>query len=86
MCIYFDEKYKGCTWWSDRAYEQFQNSNTNRTKGLIHEHVVPREIIRKKIVDKLKESCTHQQLYDFLDRHLLACVITKEEDLALRFR
>ncbi|SEQ94399.1 hypothetical protein SAMN05216232_3749 [Virgibacillus subterraneus] len=80
----YNGKYKGCKWWSEKAYEQYVKREENKTKGLIHDHVVPRDVIRQEILKMVTNNCTEEQLYNFFDRHLLGCVITKEEDNTFR--
>ncbi|SDJ86037.1 hypothetical protein [Sediminibacillus albus] len=79
----FEGKYKGCKWWSENAYNQFINSK-KETAGLIHEHVVPRNVIRVKFLEMLDNGCNEEELYRFLYQYLFACIITKEEDHLLR--
>ncbi|TFJ91700.1 hypothetical protein [Lentibacillus salicampi] len=79
----FDGKYKGCKWWSEKAYEQYTTRKENKTKGLIHDHVVPRDVIRNETFKILGNNSDDKQLFDFLNKHLIGCVITKEEDNAI---
>ncbi|WP_038244084.1 hypothetical protein [Virgibacillus salexigens] len=80
----YNGKHKGCKWWSDRAYEQYANREKNKTKGLIHDHVVPRNVIRHEVLEMLYNKCSNEDLYKFLEENLIGCVITKEEDNMLR--
>ncbi|WP_079524926.1 MULTISPECIES: hypothetical protein [Halobacillus] len=45
-----------------------------------HDHVVPRDVIRREILKMLGNKSSDEQLYEFLDKNLIGCVITKEED------
>ncbi|MCM3362261.1 hypothetical protein [Niallia sp. MER TA 168] len=47
-------KYEGNEYWSYAAYDEFAY-NTNRAYKLVHEHIVPRKIIRGKIVKSSKK-------------------------------
>lgn len=80
----FEGKYKGCNWWSEKAYEEYIKRKENKTKGFIHDHVVPRDVIRKEILKMLGNNSSYEQLFDFFNMHLIGCVITKEEDNRLR--
>lgn len=40
----FDGKHKGCRYWSEKAI-----ATGSKREGLVHEHVVPRKIIRAKL-------------------------------------
>ncbi|UOR12820.1 hypothetical protein [Halobacillus amylolyticus] len=71
----FDGKYRGCKWWSEKAYEQYATGKEKRTKGLIHDHVVPRDVIRYETFKILGNNSSDKQLYDFFNKHLIGCVI-----------
>lgn len=73
----FDGKYEGCKYWSKNAVL----SGSARV-GLIHEHVVPRKIIRQKLFDLKKPSAT--SVKRILNKFCVGVVITKQEDDRLR--
>lgn len=74
----YNGKYKGCTWWSEKAYEQFLD--TSSYKGLRHDHIVPRKELKEEIIKIVEEKCTFEELYEFLNTYLIGCVITHDED------
>ncbi len=79
-------KYIGQPYWSKEAILQYQRQNQGRKnkyiKNLRHEHIVPRNIIKKRILGlpiksaenifKILESCSH------------AVIVTKKEDQRLK--
>jgi hypothetical protein len=72
-----DGKYMGCRYWSATA----RKTNNSKSKGLIHEHLIPRKVIKEKILSL--ESPTHETIYKFLESFCVGVVITKEEDKIL---
>lgn len=80
----FEGKYEGCLWWSDAAYSLYKSRvglpKSKREAGLTHEHVVPKEVIRKSIFKLLDDGCAEGELYKFMETHLIGCIVTKEED------
>ena len=73
----FDGKHKGCSYWSEQAL-----ATGSKRAGLVHEHVVPRSIIRKELFALRNPSIT--TLKRLLDRLCIGVVVTKEEDDHLR--
>ncbi len=53
---------------------------TKKNRGLIHEHVVPRMLLAKKIIS---EDLKTAEIYEFLTRYCTAVIVTKEEDSRL---
>ena len=71
-----------CKYWSEKAIEQYE-SNGEKNKGLVHEHVIPRDIFISTIlemIEKNDESDQNMINQKNLDERLIACVITKDED------
>jgi hypothetical protein len=69
----FEGKYKGCNFWSKEAI-----SSNLKDKGLVHEHLVPRKIVREQLLalpDKNPDA-----IRSFLDNILIGVVVTKGED------
>ena len=69
----FDGKYKGCRYWSAKA----RNSKPEKG-GLIHEHMVPRKIVREKLLELTKP--TPQLVEELLNKWCVGVVVTKKED------
>jgi len=71
----FYGKYQGCPWWSVEASKQKEEKN-------IHEHVIPKKVLIQALfsMDKPNE----REVYDYLERHCIGVVVTKEEDKRLR--
>jgi hypothetical protein len=67
----FDGKYEGCPYWSEKAMK-------NPDAKLIHEHLVPRSVVFKKLLDL--ESPDYDQVYSLLETYCVGVVVTKEED------
>lgn len=74
----FDGKYRGCRYWSKMAR---MARSIDRKAKLIHEHVVPRQVV----IDALMamKSPTPENVYQVLDRFLIAVIVTPEEDAYL---
>lgn len=72
----FEGKHKGCKYWSEKA-----RGRGLKTKGLIHEHLIPRKILREKIID-LKNP-TPEDIYNILQNLCIGVVITAKEDKKL---
>jgi hypothetical protein len=66
-------KYVGQPYWTKAAIEHYKQ---HRTKGLRHEHAVPR-----KLIIKLLEECdkSKEAIYSILDNLVHAVIVTKEE-------
>ncbi|HBE67113.1 MAG TPA: hypothetical protein DDW52_03090 [Planctomycetaceae bacterium] len=71
----FDGKTVGCRYWSRRAVQA--HAFDPKTK-LIHEHVVPKSIVIRMLFEL--KSPTNAEVFDLLDRFLVAVVVTPEED------
>lgn len=74
----FDGKISGCKYWSKKAKKEYE---INKKVKLIHEHIVPREVLRKMIFDM--DSPTPKSLKEILSKYCIGVVVTKEEDEAL---
>ena len=72
----FDGKHKGCKFWSVAARASGLSS-----KGLVHEHLVPRKVVRKKLFSLQDPS--PEQVHRILDRWCVGVVVTNEEDSSL---
>lgn len=70
-------KYEGNEFWSFEAYENYCYVK-NRANQLVHEHIVPRKIIRDKVMELPSKDAL--SLYLLFDQFVIAAVITKEED------
>lgn len=69
----FDGKYAGCPIWSQAA-----KGSGLKSKGLIHEHVVPREIVRTKLFDLTAP--TPESVSAVMTEWCIGAVILKTED------
>ena len=74
-------KYNGNEYWSVEAYGKWAYEE-KRAYKLIHEHIIPRKVIREKI-DEL-EKLDSLSLYLLFKKYVIAVVITKEEDNLFR--
>ena len=72
----FEGKYEGCEFWSEAALELGFKS-----AGLVHEHLIPRKIVRKMLFDLSAPTIT--EVRKILDAYCIGVVVTKEEDLRL---
>ena len=79
-------KYLGQAYWSKKSILQYQQQNQGRKnknfKDLRHEHIVPRNLIKKFILDlpiKDKDS-----ILGVLTRYSHAVIVTKSEDQILK--
>ncbi len=92
--IYKSAKYKGCEFWSKKAWEQYEN--TGSTSGLRHEHVVPRHIFKEAMEIYFKEKrdlIKEEKIIDFnvifkelkpiMNKNLFGCVVTKDEAILI---
>lgn len=70
-------------YWSKDAVELYNSKDKDRLKGLIFEHVVPLNIIKQHIKDMFEADDTIDEVVEFLDNHLLVCVVTQDEDKKL---
>ena len=75
-----DGKYDEKLFWSQAAKEsKFKNGTT---KGLVHEHVFPRKLFRKMLLEDAttKDLLTVRKLFD---EYCFAAIITTDEDTRL---
>jgi hypothetical protein len=70
-------KYEGNQYWSFNAYESHAYNKT-RANQLVHEHVVPRKVVREMINSLTQKDSL--SLYLLFEAVVIAAVITKEED------
>jgi hypothetical protein len=74
----FDGKYEGCRYWSALA---MMARKADRNFKLIHEHVVPRDVIRKLLLEL--NPATDLKVSDVCNRFLIGVVVTEAEDSLL---
>jgi hypothetical protein len=72
-------KYVGCKFWSKKAIAQYKNRETD--KDLRHEHIVPRSIITKDLLEM--EASTANTIFELLEINCIGVVVTLEEDRSL---
>lgn len=73
----YDGKYEGCRWRSVKAC----NGDDGTNDPLIHEHPVPRKVIRDMLFEL--QAPTPQNVRAVMDKFCLGVVIRKSEDVAL---
>lgn len=76
------DKNLSAKYWSEAALAEYNKSHSS-TKGLIHEHVVPRDVFIKSVLKKLEDKSILELNADelkMIDERLFSCVVTKEED------
>jgi hypothetical protein len=83
-------KYVGQRYWSQEAINKYLDNNDGKgyknCKGLIHEHAVPRKMIKEKIENTLKifdkktEEDKKEAVYNILIKYSKSIIITKEEN------
>lgn len=73
----FEGKHRGCRYWSEKAV-----ATGSKREGLVHEHVVPRKVIREKLFTLSKPSIS--SVKRILEKYCIGVVVTKEEDVHLR--
>ncbi|AMV18892.1 hypothetical protein [Planctomyces sp. SH-PL14] len=82
----FDGKHGGCRYWTARARRVYLKRTTTTRgawkKQLRHEHVVPRKVIREKLLSL--EPPTEDAVRDIFERFVIAAVIHCKEDARLR--
>jgi hypothetical protein len=85
-------KFIGQQYWSKSAVQKYCENNPinikkKNLKELRHEHAVPRIMIKKKIIEILKEKKTKadkvNEIYSTIKTFSKSVIITKEEDLNL---
>ena len=74
-------KYKGCTLWSKKAHEQFEENGT--TKNLRHEHAVPKKVVIGALLNLRNPTEKDVGLWF---KFLIGVVVTKEEEKLLNRR
>ncbi|WP_341277993.1 hypothetical protein [Paenibacillus sp. FSL H8-0537] len=75
----FFGKYTGCPCWSKKALVNINVPESTKSKLLRHDHVIP----RKTILDHLFKhggGMSRNEVYHFLDKNLVGCILLKEED------
>lgn len=75
----FDGKYKGCKYWSEKAVA----AGSGRRR-LIHEHLVPRKLVRDKLFRLRKP--TQAAVHRILRKWCVGVVVTQAEDRRLKQR
>lgn len=71
----FDGKIKGCKYWSVEAKKLYDQDNKAK---LIHEHLVPRDVLRQLIITS--EDKSPEFLYSLLNEFCIGVVVSKQED------
>jgi hypothetical protein len=77
----FNGKYTGCPYWSKKSSKYLHETEQKKSKILRHDHIVPRNMIIKRLLYGHKMDS--QELSNFLKKHLIGCVLLKEEDTYL---
>ncbi len=72
----FDGKHAGCRYWSKAAIE-----SGLKNKGLVHEHLIPRKVVREMLLSL--EDPSPQAVENIFDRLCVGVVVTKAEDIRL---
>ncbi len=67
-------KFKGCKYWSKKAFENIKNVNVLR-----HEHVVPRKSFKKYINKIIWDSVDKDELRRQIKKCFIGCVVHKDE-------
>jgi hypothetical protein len=75
----FDGKYEGCRYWSEAAREQYDKDR--KSKGLRHEHIVPRRIVTQMLFSL--PAPTEEQVRVICETYLIGVVVTRDEDRKL---
>lgn len=79
-------KYLGQPYWSHSAVSQYQKQNQDRKnknfEDLRHEHIVPRNLIKKMILELEQKNAN--KILEVLNRYSHAVIVTKSEDKKLR--
>ena len=85
-----DGKYENNRYWSLRALEYY-NRKGNRAYKLVHEHIVPRRIIKSELMNLTlydlnfikNNDIKTTKVYEILNKYCIGAVITKAEDLSM---
>ncbi|MFC5049110.1 hypothetical protein ACFPK9_00560 [Rubritalea spongiae] len=72
----FNGKHKGCRFWSQEALDSGLEN-----KGLVHEHIVPRKIVRERL--RSLDDKSPDSIYQLLEQFCIGVVVTKAEDYKL---
>ena len=76
-------KYKGHEYWSKEALKLYdKNEGIIRVKGKLKfriDHIIPFNIVIRDKMEVVKHACEIYDVTDFLDKNIVACVITVEE-------
>ena len=75
----------GCKYWSVNALKELEANYSNVVSGkvkLIHEHVVPRNYLIKRILN-ISSAISKEEAIIILNKFVLGCVITKDENRRL---
>lgn len=79
-------KYIGQPYWSKEAIQHYQKQNQGRKnkefKDLRHEHIVPRIIIKKSILELTNKNSDN--IFEILELYSHAVIVTKQEDQRLK--
>jgi len=78
----FEGKYKGCSYWSEGAWQLRYECNWK--KNVRHEHGIPKKVLKKQLLSL--ENPTEEKVADYLDCFLIGVVVTIEEDKSLNER
>ena len=72
----------GNKYWSEKALNQYLKNKDSKdsVKGLIFDHIVPKKNFVDHVIGKPQDILNIPDLKEFLDKVLVGCVITKEED------
>lgn len=73
----FNGKYVGCPWWSHEALKSFDGD----VCGYIHEHIVPKRIVRNTLLQMAQSSA--EEIHEYLKKYCIGVVVTKGEDQRL---
>ena len=72
----FDGKHAGCRYWSKEAID-----SGLKNKGLVHEHLVPRKIVREMLLNLTDP--TPEAIQSIFERYCIGVVVTQKEDARL---
>jgi len=78
----YDGKYGGNQHWSKKAVDAWQSGI--RKDFYIEDHVVPRKYFIDFLIRKTPVEISEHSVKEIFQKHLVSCVITKEEDKRLR--
>ncbi len=78
----FEGKYKGCSYWTERAWELYRQLAWE--KNVRHEHGVPKKVLKELLFSL--ENPTEETVVLYLDFFLVGVVVTIEEEKRLNER